>query len=322
MNRIYEDIIYNTLLKYSQMVFLVGPRQVGKTTIAKKLQARFNQSLYLNFDSVEDRLKILDGQSFIESIFPLNILREAKPLVIFDEIHKYKDWKNYIKGFYDLYRDYYNIIVTGSARLDVYQSGGDSLMGRYFQYNIHPLSVSELIKSKREKNSEYYFSPCELEADLFSNLYKYGGFPDPFYNKNDQFFNMWQATRFKQLMHEEIMSIANLQEIYLLEMLAEILKSQAGMQLNRSSIGKKIGVTSQTVSRWLSILDRFYYCFTIRPWFKNVTRSLIKDPKVYLWDWSLVADEGARVENFIASHLLKFVHFYSDTGHGKFVSSN
>lgn len=318
MNRIYEDIIYNNLLKYSQMVFLVGPRQVGKTTIAKKLQARFSQSLYLNFDSVTDRQKILDGQSFIESIFPINIFREAKPLVIFDEIHKYKDWKNYIKGFYDLYRDYYSIIVTGSARLDVYQSGGDSLMGRYFQYNIHPLSVSELIEPKREKISDYYFSPFELESDLLGNLYKYGGFPDPFYNKNEQFFNMWQATRFKQLLHEEIMSIANLQEIYLLELLAEILKSQAGMLLNRSNIGKKIGVTSQTVSRWLSILDRFYYCFTIRPWFKNVTRSLIKDPKVYLWDWSLVADEGARVENFIASHLLKFVHFYSDTGYGKF----
>jgi uncharacterized protein len=318
MNRTYEEVIYRNLLKYPQMVFLVGPRQVGKTTIAKKIQSRFKQSLYLNFDSVKDRQKILDGQSFIEDIFPLSILREQKPLVIFDEIHKHKDWKNYIKGFYDLYHDYYKIIVTGSARLDVYQAGGDSLMGRYFQYNIHPLSVSELITTKRKKTNDCFLLPHELASGTFSNLYKYGGFPDPYSNKNDQYYNMWNATRFKQLIYEEIKSIANLQEIYLLETLAEILKSQAGQMLNRSNIAKKIGVTSQTVSRWINILDRFYYCFAVKPWFKNVTRSLIKDPKVYLWDWSLVTDEGARFENFIASHLLKFVNFYSDTGHGKF----
>lgn len=318
MNRIYEEVIYNSLLKYPQMVFLVGPRQVGKTTIAKKIQSRFKQSLYLNFDVVKDRQRILEGQSFIEDVFPISILRESKPVIIFDEIHKYKDWKNYIKGFYDLYRDHYSIIVTGSARLDVYQSGGDSLMGRYFQYNIHPLSVSELISIGREKINNCFLEPYELKFNSFYNLYKYGGFPDPYYNKNDQFFNMWNSTRFKQLIYEEIMSIANLQDVYLLETLAEILKSQSGQMLNRSNIAKKIGITSQTVSRWISILDRFYYCFTIRPWFKNVARSITKDPKVYLWDWSLVADEGARVENFIASHLLKFVNFYSDIGHGKF----
>lgn len=318
MNRIYESVIYNNLLQYSQMAFLVGPRQVGKTTIAKKLQSKFDQSLYLNFDSVKDRKKILDGQSFIEDVFPINVLRESKPLVIFDEIHKHKDWKNYIKGFYDLYHDYYHIIVTGSARLDVYQAGGDSLMGRYFQYNIHPLSVSELITTKREKNTDWFFTPHAPKPASFSNLYKYGGFPDPYCNKSDQYYNMWNLTRSRQLIYEEIMSIANLQEIYLLETLAEILKNQASQMLNRSSIAKKIGVTSQTVSRWINILDRFYYCFTIRPWFKNVTRSLIKDPKVYLWDWSLVANEGARIENFIASHLLKFINFYSDMGLGKF----
>jgi uncharacterized protein len=318
MNRTYEDIIYKNLLRYHQMVFLVGPRQVGKTTIAKKLQSRFNHSLYLNFDSVKDRQKILEGQSFIEDIFPTTVSRESKPLIIFDEIHKYKYWKNYIKGFYDLYYKYYSIIITGSARLDVYQSGGDSLMGRYFQYNIHPLSVSELITVEREKVSDCFLSPYELEFDLFSDLYKYGGFPYPYCNKSDQYYNMWHLTRFKQLIHEEIRSLANLQEIYLLETLAEILPNQAGQMLNRSNIAKKIGVTSQTVSRWINILDRFYYCFTIRPWFKNVTRSLTKDPKVYLWDWSLITEEGARVENFVASHLLKFVNFYSDIGLGKF----
>lgn len=315
MDRIYEDIIYKNLQEYPQMVFLVGPRQVGKTTIAKKLQSRFEKSLYLNFDSLKDRQMILSGQSFIEDIFPTSVLMDSKPLIIFDEIHKYRDWKNYIKGFYDLYRDHYRIIVTGSARLDIYQSGGDSLMGRYFQYNIHPLSVSELISPN---DANFLKEPHYLADISFDNLFKYGGFPDPYSNMTDQYYNLWQSTRFKQLIHEEIRSLANLQEIYLLEMLAEILKSRVGQQLNSSNLAKQIGVTSQTVSRWINILDRFYYCFSIRPWFKNVTRSLIKDPKVYLWDWSLVTNEGQKVENFIASHLLKFVHFYSDTGLGKF----
>lgn len=315
MDRIYEDIIYKNLQEYPQMVFLVGPRQVGKTTIAKKLQSRFEKSLYLNFDSLKDRQMILSGQSFIEDIFPTSVLMDSKPLIIFDEIHKYRDWKNYIKGFYDLYRDHYRIIVTGSARLDIYQSGGDSLMGRYFQYNIHPLSVSELISPN---DANFLKEPHYLANRSFDNLFKYGGFPDPYSNAVDQYYNLWQSTRFKQLIHEEIRSLANLQEIYLLEMLAEILKSRVGQQLNSSNLAKQIGVTSQTVSRWINILDSFYYCFSIRPWFKNVTRSLVKDPKIYLWDWSLITNEGQKVENFIASHLLKFVHFYSDTGLGKF----
>ncbi|MCL2311597.1 MAG: ATP-binding protein [Firmicutes bacterium] len=315
MNRIYENIIYNNLRKYSQMAFLVGARQVGKTTIAKRLQSRFQKSLYLNYDSVKDRQLILSGQSFIEDIFPTNVLMGSKPLIIFDEIHKYKDWKNYVKGFYDLYKDYYSIIVTGSARLDIYQLGGDSLMGRYFQYNIHPLTVSELLSAD---NVNFLKNPNELSQKDIDTLYKYGGFPDPYNNATDQYYNLWQSTRFKQLIHDEIRSLANLQEIYLLETLAEILKSRSGQLLNSSDLAKKISVTSQTVSRWINILDRFYYCFTVRPWFKNVTRSLIKEPKIYLLDWSLVTDEGQKLENFIASHLLKFVNFYSDTGLGKF----
>ncbi|GHU14333.1 ATPase [Alphaproteobacteria bacterium] len=315
MDRIYENVIYKNLQQYPQMVFLVGARQVGKTTIAKRIQSKFQSSVYLNFDSLKDRQLILSGQSFIEDIFPTNMLTNSQPLIIFDEIHKYRGWKNYIKGFYDLYCNHCKIIVTGSARLDVFQSGGDSLMGRYFQYNIHPLSVSELASAD---NSDFLKNPIELSPECFCKLFKYGGFPDPYNNAADQYYNMWQATRFKQLIHEEIRSIANLQEIYLLEILSEILKSRAGQLLNSSNLAKQIGVTPQTVSRWINILDRFYYCFMVRPWFKNVTRSLTKDPKVYLWDWSLVEGEGQKVENFIASHLLKFVNFYSDTGLGRF----
>ncbi len=316
MKRIYENVVYNNLKKFKQMAFLIGPRQVGKTTIAKNIQAKYKESIYLNFDSLDDRKIIMSGQNFIEKIFSTAILRKEKPLVIFDEIHKRPDWKNYIKGFFDLYKDFFNIIVTGSARLDVYQSGGDSLMGRYFQYHIHPLTVSELANT--EVPIQEFRAPIDISETDFLNLYKYGGFPDPYLNHSDQFSNLWQETRFRQLVHEDIRSLANLQEIYLLEMLAILIKEQAGQLLNYSSLAKKVGVTAQTISRWINILDRFYYCFILKPWYRNVSRSLIKEPKIYLWDWSVIQDEGAKIENFVALHLLKFVDFLNEQGLGRY----
>ncbi|MCR4624192.1 MAG: ATP-binding protein [Alphaproteobacteria bacterium] len=316
MKRIYENLIYNNLKKFNQMAFLIGPRQVGKTTISKHIRSQFKESIYLNFDSLEDRKLIMSGQNFIEKILPTTVLRSEKPLVIFDEIHKHPDWKNYVKGFFDLYKDFFSIIVTGSARLDVYQSGGDSLMGRYFQYHIYPLTVTELTNT--EVPIKEFRAPKVTSEEDFSNLYKYGGFPDLYLNHSDQFSNLWHETRFKQLFRDDIRSLANLQEIYSLEMLAILIKEQAGQLLNYSSLAKKVGVTSQTISRWIKILDRFYYCFTLRPWHKNVSRSLVKEPKVYLWDWSVIQDEGAKIENFVALHLLKFVDFFNEQGLGRY----
>lgn len=318
MDRMYEKFILEHLKKYPQMAFVVGPRQVGKTTLAFKMREFFEESLYLNWDVVHDRQKILQGQRFIEEIFSPRTLRE-KPLIIFDEIHKYKDWKNYLKGFYDIYKADYHILVTGSSRLDIYQAGGDSLMGRYFQYRIHPLSVSELL-SRTHENTEnhFFFKPLQLETENLEALYEYGGFPDPFLQRNKRYSVRWHSTRMKQIIYEDIQSIAHLHEVSLLEVLAQFLKNQAGQMLNRSNLAKNIQVTNQTISRWIETLERFYYCFTIKPWHKNVTRSLIKEPKIYLWDWSLVRDEGQKFENFIASHLLKFIQFYKDFGLGEF----
>ena len=298
------------------MLFLVGPRQVGKTTLAKQYQKKYEESIYLNWDVVHDRTQILSGQKFIENIFPLNVLREQKPLIIFDEIHKFKDWKNYLKGFYDLYGDHYHILITGSARLDIYQSGGDSLMGRYFQLRIHPFSIGELITSHRE--AQEIIPPSPISQKTFNQLYQFGGFPNPYLKENLAFSNKWNALRSKQLFYEDIRNVSNIHEIEQLEVLSELLKQQTGQLINRSSLAKKIQVTTQTISRWIQTLERFYFCFSIKPWSKNITRSLIKEPKLYLWDWSQIEDKGARFENFVASHLLKAVHFWNDLGLGIF----
>ncbi len=202
--------------------------------------------------------------------------------------------------------------------MDVYQRGGDSLMGRYFQYRIHPLSVSELLNRKEPSETFSFNSPALLPEEDFEALYTYGGFPEVFHKRNLRFQTLWQETRLKQLIYEDIQSIEKLHEVSLLEVLAILLQHQTGQMLNRSNLANKIKVTTQTISRWIDALEKFYYCFLIKPWHKNVTRSLIKEPKVYLWDWSVVPNEGSRYENFIAGHLLKFVQFWNDSGVHKF----
>ncbi len=298
------------------MLFLVGPRQVGKTTTAQQYQKLFAESVYLNWDVISDRRQIISGQSFIEKIFSPDALRAEKPLVIFDEIHKFKDWKNYLKGFYDLYKDKFHILVTGSARLDVYQAGGDSLMGRYFQCRVHPLSLRECMTA--ELSDQLIHDPIQIPDQNFLNLYQFGGFPNPYLQANQKYFNRWQTLRYRQLFYEDIRSISQIHEMTQLEVLADLLRHQTGQLLNRSNLASKIQVTVQTVSSWIKTLERVYYCFLLKPWTKNVARSLIKEPKLYLWDWSQVEDKGARFENFIASHLLKSVHLWTDLGLGRF----
>jgi hypothetical protein len=319
MRRIYIDLIKKHFAENSQMLFLVGARQVGKTTTAKLILDDYTESLYLNWDIVKDRKLILSGQDFVENILPSNVLRAQKPIIIFDEIHKYKDWKNYLKGFFDLYKDKFNIIVTGSARLDVYKSGGDSMMGRYFQYRIHPLSVRELalINTNMLDNKELCH-PSSLSEDKFNNLYKYGGFPEPYIKAKDNFLKQWYSFRDKQLFSEDIRNLSNIHEIGQLEILAAILKEQIGQLLNRSNLARKIQVDVSTVSRWITVLEKFFFCFRINPWSKNISRSLIKEPKIYLCDWSIIENQGAKFENFIASHLLKAVDLWNDLGMGKY----
>ena len=316
MKRIYTQYIKAHFAENNQMLFLVGPRQVGKTTIAKQQQESYEESVYLNWDDVQDRTQMLSGQRFIEEVFPLNIVRDQKPLVIFDEIHKYRDWKNYLKGFYDRYSGSFDILVTGSARLDIFQAGGDSLMGRYFQYRIHPLSVGELLNPERPEQD--CIKSSAIEDENFDRLYTYGGFPNPFIKSSKSFSTKWNNLRSKQLFYEDIQNISNIHEVSQLEVLAELMKLQSGQLINRSSFAKKIQVTVQTVSRWIEVLERFYYCFQIKPWSKNISRSLIKEPKIYMWDWSQIEEEGARFESFVASHLLKGVHFWNDLGLGKY----
>jgi len=317
MKRIYENIIKEHFALCDQMLFFAGPRQVGKTTVsltAKRLTDNFN---YISWDIKEHRQTILHGQKAVAAFAKLGVTSVHKPIIVFDEIHKYGGWKNFLKGFFDLYRKKTRIIVTGSSKLDVFKKGGDSLMGRYFPYRVHPISVAECLSDKLSDRE--VSAPRPLDAISFQNLFEFGGFPDPYIKANKMFAKRWRSTRYQQLFYEDIRDLTRVKELAQFEMLAEIIKNQVGQLTSYSSLANKINVSSPTVKEWLKILESVYYCFSIKPWSKNVSRSLLKEPKFYLWDWShIYGKEGAKTENFLASHLLKAVHFWSDRGFGKY----
>lgn len=316
LKRVYESILEDHLIKNRQMLFLVGPRQVGKTTTSLDLSASYKIHYYFNWDVQSDRLKIVEGPEAIAELLKLDILRASVPVVVFDELHKYAKWKTFLKGFFDKYHHKVKIIVTGSARLDVYKLGGDSLMGRYFLYRLHPLSVAEIVNPalKTMEISE----PSPIREEDFDRLFKFGGFPEPFLKSSPQFYSRWRRTRTHQLFEEDLRDATRIQEVGQIQLLAEILRQQAGQQTSFTELSKKVNVSIDTIRRWIEVLKSFYYCFTIQPWKKNVVRSLIKEPKIYLWNWAEVVDAGAKAENFIASHLLKAVHFWTDSGWGDY----
>lgn len=319
MQRIYATLMQSHFQKYKQMLFLSGPRRVGKTTISMEGKNITPDFLYLNWDNQEDRQLIVAGSKSVFSSLNLDKFQKKKtkkPVVVFDELHKYRKWKNFLKGFFDTYNEQLHIIVTGSSRLNIFVKGGDSLMGRYFPYRIHPFSVAECVNPNLPEQE--IREPKPINQKLFQALFDFGGFPEPFIKQEQQFLNRWKRLRQEQLFREDIRDLTRIQENHQLEILANLLQHQVGQLLNRSNLANKVNVSVDTISRWINTLSAFYYCFTIKPWTKNISRSLLKEPKIYLWDWTDIDNPGAKAENFIASHLLKAVHFWTDYGFGNY----
>jgi uncharacterized protein len=267
-----------------KMVFLGGARQVGKTTLAKQILGA-NKKGYLNWDIAEHREKILKRE------WPMS------PLWVFDEIHKYRSWRNYLKGLYDAHGHEKKILVTGSARLDYYRRGGDSLQGRYHYLRLHPLSVAELkISSQKD----------------FLSLLKLGGFPEPFFKGSAQQAKRWSREYRTRLIQEDLLSLEHIQDLGNLELLMVRLPELVGSPLSVNSIRENLQVSHKAVSNWLKILERLYAIFRLAPFGAPRLRAVKKEQKHYHYDWTLIQNEGIRFENLVAVHLLKWVHFQQD----------
>jgi predicted AAA+ superfamily ATPase len=289
-----------------KMVFISGPRQVGKTTLAEGLGAQLyaGKTQYLNWDSGEDRRNIIAGR-----------FEPEKELMVFDEIHKYKKWKNYLKGLYDKNKSKLRILATGSARLNVYRKGGDSLLGRYRHYRLHPLSLAEL---SGHAFSGKPFEPLSFhkltrgDSEILSALLALGGFPQIYFKGSAKNLRRWHNERADLLVKEDIRDIENIRDLSALQVLVALLPSKVGSVLSINSIREELEVNYRTAALWIDVLERFYYHFRIYPYQNSAIKSLKKESKLYLWDWSEVPDAGARYENLMASHLLKFTDYLFD----------
>ncbi len=302
IDRYLTHCIYNDLKQ--KMVFIGGARQVGKTTLARKLIAqKYDNAVYFNWDNRQDR------KSIINSLWPGNA-----DLIILDEIHKYKNWKSFIKGEYDKHSERFHFLITGSARLDIYRRGGDSLHGRYHYYRLYPFSLAELAG---EKHGIAVFDELKIEdtrhGDVLSQLDKFGGFPEPFIRHSDKTLRRWHNEKIERMFREDILDIERITDISNMKLLSDLLPERVGSPLSLNSLREDLGISHRAISRWICILESFYYCFRIYPYTQSRIRSIKKEPKLYLIDWSEIDDESARFENMVATHLLKFAHFLYDS---------
>lgn len=282
MNRYLSEYISKDLTR--KMVFLAGPRQVGKTTVAKNLITK--DDLYCSWDIPSDREKIL------RRTLPNN------GILVLDEIHRFKSWRDYLKGLFDERGKNLQILVTGSARLDIYRFKGDSLQGRYHLLRLHPLSCAEL---KITNQAE------------FLRLLELGGFPEPYFENDLVFARRWSIEYRTRLISEEITSIEMISDLGKLELLALRLPELVGSPLSLNALREDLQVSHATVSRWVELLERFYAIVRLPPFGSPKIKAVKKEQKHYHFDWSVIPERAARFENMVALHLLKWVHFQRDT---------
>ncbi len=271
-----------------KIVLLSGPRQVGKTTLAKALYPQ--NSEYFNMDSEDHRLVIRK-----------TAWRRDCDVVIFDELHKLKKWKSWIKGVYDTEGVRPRLLVTGSARMDAYRKGGDSLAGRFYSYRLHPFSVAE-VKDKYQAD------------EALERILQFGGFPEPFLKGSDTAAKRWRRSHSDRILREDLRELASVRDLKGIETLVELLRRCVGSTISYESLARDLQVSPHTIKHWTNMLESLFILFVLTPYSHNIARSLLKAPKVYFYDTGFVKDDpGARFENAVACALLKRLHFLEDT---------
>ena len=286
MKRIYTPYFQEYADK--KIILITGPRQSGKTTITKMFSGKL---FHLNYDNEEDR-----------EIYSEKSWDRKKDFIIFDELHKMKNWKRWLKGIFDKEGNKPHLVVTGSASLDIYKKVGDSLAGRYFQYRVHPLDIRELCALNKKVKL----------ADITDQLLKYGGFPEPFIQGSQKFYNLWKKTHLDIILKQDLIYQENFKDIKSIEILIDLLKNRVASPLSYFSLSKDLECTDKTIKRWLNILENMYVIFKLLPFHKNVALSYLKRPKYYFYDIARIKDKGAQLENLVACSLLKECHFRQD----------
>ncbi|MCG8430645.1 MAG: ATP-binding protein, partial [Candidatus Omnitrophica bacterium] len=311
--------LWQELNKHKPMIFISGPRQSGKTTLAKQIAAKIPTHIYTNWDVITDRKRIHQTPYFFEH---LDRLDNNTPLIIFDEIHKYRFWKRYLKGVYDRYSETYRFLVLGSGRLDVFQKGGDSLAGRYFQAHIFPLTIAELA-NRQQPFDVFWKNPLHipnspLPLREWEALKHLTGFPEPFFNASPENYERWSNTYAHQLIREDIRDLTQIKNIDTTEALYFLLPSKVGSLLSIAGMARDLQVSFGAVKQWLAAFERFYLIFRLSPWVKKISRTIRKEQKLYLMDYGQITDPAARLENMTALELMRATSHWNDRGLGRF----
>jgi predicted AAA+ superfamily ATPase len=310
----------------SKMAFIAGPRQVGKTTLAKHLLAKAGaEALYFNWDIESHRKLIIKNPEDFWQRIP-SPSAQQKTRISLDEIHKYPRWKRFLKGLYDSTGKAVEILVTGSGRLDVYQRGGDSLLGRYHLYHLHPYSLGEMLHGDRDTvlSPEVFWQSLKTReapagaVEALHDLETLTGFPEPLFSGSESRLRRWRRSHQTLVVREDLRDLTRIREIGLIETLVMLLPERVGSPLSINAIREDLGVNFMTVQGWLEALSRLYFIFKIRPYAGQLARTLRREEKIYLFDFSPIENQGARFENLLALHLYKLCDAWTDWGFGDF----
>jgi len=282
--KIYNKIVLDLQKK---MVFIVGPRQVGKTWLAKEIMKEYKNPIYLNYDNGDHR-EIIKKQSWLPEV----------NLIVFDEIHKMPKWKNYLKGVYDTKSENVHILVTGSARMEAFKKVGDSLAGRFYVHHLFPFTVAELNGNGL--------------TNVTSLLMERSGFPEPLLAYDDEEANRWRNLYTDSLLGQDVLEFQDIDKVNAIRLVYQLLKNKVGSPINYSTIARDIGIAPATVKKYIEILEAIYVIFIIKPYTYKISRSILKEPKIYFFDYALIADMGAKFENFVALSLYKHISLKND----------
>ncbi len=291
-----------------KMVLLSGPRQCGKTTLARRLLDSLGGS-YFTWDDARHRATLRSGD-----------LPASDALWVFDEIHKFRGWRAWLKGVYDTRGDDHAILVTGSGRLDLLGRGGDSLQGRHFAYRMHPFTVGELLAPSIPKSPDdipkMARDPGAAAADALASMLRFGPFPEPLLRASERHSARWRLSYGSRLVREEVRTISEIRDLDRLELLVERLEDVVGSVLSINALREDLEVAFETVRQWISVLERLCAVYRIAPYGPTRIKAVKKEQKLYFWDWARVKPEPARFENLVISHLLRLVHWLEDV-HGE-----
>jgi predicted AAA+ superfamily ATPase len=304
-----------------KIAFVSGPRQCGKTTLSRMLIRERKTGVYHNWDDLEFRRAWATRPS---SIVP-RVEGGDVPLVVLDEIHKERRWKRNLKGIYDTRETPCDFLVTGSARLNVYMRGSDSLLGRHVSFRLHPFSIREMERpdvSSPDEAMDLLFARARPAGghieERLSLLTAYGPFPEPLLRQSAREARIWRRGHERLVIREDLRDLSRLPELARIEMMTTLLPERVGALFSMASMGRDLEVSIPTVKRWLGYLKALYYLFEVKPYHRSIPRSLRREGKVYLWDYAAVPAAATRFENLVAAHLLKACDYWTDTGEGEF----